>query len=57
MTTSDLIQVAPVRAAVTAALVALIISALDRKNARQITDADRASALRQSHLMCSNLKR
>lgn len=51
MTTSDLIQVAAVFAAVGAAIIALIISALDRKNARRIADADRTSALRHAHLM------
>jgi hypothetical protein len=51
MTTSDLIQVSAVLAAVSAAIVALIVSALDRRNARRIADADRASALSHSHLM------
>ncbi len=51
MTTSDLIQLAAVLAAVVAAIIALIISWLDRRNARRIADADRASALRHSHLM------
>lgn len=51
MSTSDLIQISAVLAAVTAAIVALVVSALDRRNARQIADADRASALRHAHLM------
>lgn len=38
-------------AAVAAAIVALIISALDRRNAREIAAADRANTLRQAHLM------
>lgn len=51
MTTSDMIQIAAVLAAIAASIVALLISALDRRNARRIADADRASALRHSHLM------
>lgn len=51
MSASDLIQVAAVLAAVFAAIVALVISALDRRNTRQIADADRASSLRHAHLM------
>lgn len=51
MGASDLIQGAAVLAAVFAAIVALVISALDRRNARRIADADRASSLRHGHLM------
>jgi hypothetical protein len=51
MTTADLIQVTAVLAAVAAAIVALVVSALDRRNARRIADADRASSLRHAHLM------
>ena len=51
MTTSDFIQVAAVLVAIGAAIIALVISASDRKNARQIADADRASTLRHAHLM------
>ncbi|MEV8266830.1 hypothetical protein [Microbacterium sp. NPDC076911] len=51
MTPSDAIQLSAVLAAVAAAIVALVISALDRRNARDIADADRASALRHAHLM------
>lgn len=51
MTLSDGIQLAAVLAAVGAAIVALIISGLDRRNAREIANADRASTLRQAHLM------
>lgn len=51
MTTSDVIQITAVLAAVAASIVALVVSALDRRNARRIADADRASALRHAHLM------
>lgn len=51
MTTSDWIQPAAVLAAVTAAVIALIVSALDRRNARKIAEADRASELRRAHLL------
>ena len=51
MTFTDAIHLGAVLAAVGAAIVALLISALDRRNARHIAAADRASALRQAHLM------
>lgn len=51
MTTSDVIQISAVLAAVAASIVALVVSALDRRNERRIADADRASALRHAHLM------
>ena len=51
MTSTDLIQFAAVLAAIGAAIVALVVSALDRKNAENIAATDRASALRQAHLM------
>ena len=51
MTFPEGIQLAAVLAAVGAAIVALIISGLDRRNAREIASADRASMLRQAHLM------
>lgn len=51
MTTSDVIQLAALLAAVAASIIALVVSALDRRNARRIADADRASALRHAHLM------
>lgn len=51
MDASELIQIAAVLAAVAAAIVALGVSAMDRKNSRRIADADRASALRHAHLM------
>lgn len=54
MTTEDLtlwIQAAAVVAAVGAAIVALIVSALDRRNARAIAAKDRAVSIRQAKLM------
>lgn len=48
---SDLIQTLAVLAAVGAALVALYISAKDRRNSREIAAIDRREAFRQSHLM------
>lgn len=45
------VQVAAVVAAVGASLVALAISAMDRRNSRRIADEDRRAALRQAHLM------
>ncbi|WP_368499462.1 hypothetical protein [Herbiconiux sp. A18JL235] len=51
MTFSDIIQAAAVIAAVGAAIIALVISAKDRKNTRDIAADDRREALRQAHLM------
>lgn len=65
MTSADIgnfIQIAVVIAAVAAAIVALVVSAKDRRNAQKIAEDDRASAarlaaedrreaLRQTHLM------
>lgn len=54
MTTEDLtlwIQAAAVVAAVGAAIVALIVSALDRRNARAIAAKDRAVNIKQAKLM------
>lgn len=51
MTISDWIQLTAVLAAVAAAIIALIVSALDRRNARNIAAADRASELRRAHLL------
>lgn len=54
MTTQDLtlwIQAAAVVAAVGAAIVALIISALDRHNARTIAAKDRAVSIKHTRLM------
>ncbi|HXH36903.1 MAG TPA: hypothetical protein VNJ54_21180 [Plantibacter sp.] len=48
---SNLIQTLAVLAAVGAAIVALVISAKDRRNARQIAADDRREALRQAHLL------
>ncbi|MCC3295562.1 hypothetical protein LJ756_13125 [Arthrobacter sp. zg-Y411] len=45
------VQLAAVVAAVGASIVALVVSALDRRNARQIAAADRKEALHQAHLM------
>ncbi|MCB5282724.1 MULTISPECIES: hypothetical protein [unclassified Arthrobacter] len=45
------VQVAAVVAAVGASIVALVVSALDRRNARRIADEDRRAALKQAHLM------
>lgn len=45
------VQVAAVLAAVGAAIVALVVSALDRRNARKTADEDRRAALKQAHLM------
>jgi hypothetical protein len=46
-----LVQVAAVVAAVGASIVALIISALDRRNARKIAAKDRKDSLRQAQLL------
>lgn len=45
------VQVAAVLAAVGAAIVALVVSALDRRNSRRIAEEDRRAALRHAHLM------
>ncbi|MBT2531633.1 hypothetical protein J7E83_05755 [Arthrobacter sp. ISL-48] len=45
------VQVAAVVVAVGASIVALVVSALDRRNARRIADEDRRGALKQAHLM------
>lgn len=45
------VQVAAVLAAVGAAIAALVVSALDRRNARRIAAKDRAVGVRQSHLL------
>ncbi|AZZ55915.1 hypothetical protein [Rathayibacter iranicus] len=47
---SNAIQVTAVLAAVVASIIALVVSALDRRNARSIADADRAAAARQARL-------
>lgn len=51
MSLSDLIQTVAVLAAVGAAIVALVISAKDRENARTIAAEDRREALRQAYLL------
>lgn len=48
---SNWIQIAAVLAAVGASIVALIVSALDRRNARKIADADRAASLHHARLL------
>lgn len=48
---SNWIQVAAVLAAVGASIVALVVSALDRRNARTIADADRAASLHHARLL------
>lgn len=45
------VQVAAVVAAVLASIVALAVSAMDRRNSRRIADEDRRAALKQAHLM------
>lgn len=51
MSVEALIQLAAVVAAVGASIVALWISAADRRNARLIADADRVAALKHSSLL------
>ena len=51
MSIETIIQLAAVLAAVGASIVALAISAADRRNARLIADADRVAALKHSSLL------
>lgn len=48
---SNWIQVVAVLAAVGASIVALVVSAKDRRNAREIADADRAASLHHARLL------